>query len=97
MKRKKGDSMEFNSIKELYERVKPALMTKYKELKRMNYFYIKEEDIWNYLKNYKWKNSKNLNLYEMIDDILNVDVYKLDGFVKEEYRKIKREINLKEE
>ena len=89
--------MEFNSIKELYERVKPALTTKYKELKRMNYFYIKEEDIWNYLKNYKWKNSKNLNLYEMIDDILNVDVYKLDGFVKEEYRKIKREINLKEE
>ena len=63
----------------------------------MNYFYIKEEDIWNYLKNYKWKNSKNLNLYEIIDDILNVDVYKLDGFVKEEYRKIKREINLKEE
>ena len=89
--------MEFNSIKELYERVKPALVTKCKELKRMNYFYIKEEDIWNYLKNYKWKNSKNLNLYEMIDDILNVDVYKLDGFVKEEYRKIKREINLKEE
>ena len=30
MKRKKGDSMEFNSIKELYERVKPALTTKYK-------------------------------------------------------------------
>ena len=33
--------MEFGSIKELYERVKPALITKSKELKRMNYFYIK--------------------------------------------------------
>ncbi len=89
--------MEFGSIKELYERVKPALITKSKELKRMNYFYIKEEDIWNYLKQYKWTNSKNLNLYEMIDDILNIDVYKIDNFVKEEYRKSKREINLKEE
>lgn len=89
--------MEFGSIKELYERVKPALTTKSKELKRMNYFYIKEEDIWNYLKQYKWTNSKNLNLYEMIDDILNIDVYKIDNFVKEEYRKSKREINLKEE
>lgn len=89
--------MEFGSIKELYERVKPALITKSRELKRMNYFYIKEEDIWNYLKQYKWTNSKNLNLYEMIDDILNIDVYKIDNFVKEEYRKSKREINLKEE
>ena len=89
--------MEFGSIKELYERVKPALITKSKELKRMNYFYIKEEDIWNYLKENKWTNSKNLNLYEMIDDILNIDVYKIDNFVKEEYRKSKREINLKEE
>jgi len=33
----------------------------------------------------------------MIDDILNIDVYKIDNFVKEEYRKSKREINLKEE
>ena len=89
--------MEFGSIKELYERVKPALITKSKELKRMNYFYIKEEAIWNYLKQYKWTNSKTLNLYEMIDDILNIDVYKIDNFVKEEYRKSKREINLKEE
>ena len=33
----------------------------------------------------------------MIDDILNIDIYKLDSYVKEEYRKAKREINLKEE
>ena len=37
--------MEFNSIKELYDRLKPALKTKCTELKRMNYYYIKEEDI----------------------------------------------------
>lgn len=89
--------MEFNSIKELYERLKPALKTKCTELKRMNYYYIKEEDIWNYLKEYKWKKTTNLNLYEMVSDILELDIIKLDSFVKEEYRKSKREVNLKEE
>ena len=87
----------FNSLEELYKRVKPALMTKKEQMRRNGYVYIKEEDIWNYLKEYKWINSKNLNLYEMIDDILNIDIYKLDSYVKEEYRKVKREINLKEE
>lgn len=89
--------MEFASVKELYERLKPALKTKCMELRRMNYYYIKEEDIWNYLKEYKWMKTKNLNLFEMVSDILNVDILKLDGYVKEEYRKIKRQVNLKEE
>lgn len=89
--------MEFTSIKELYERLKPALKTKCNELKRINYYYIKEEDIWNYLKEYKWKKTNNLNLFEMVEDILNIDILKLDSYVKEEYRKTKRQINLKEE
>ena len=37
-------------IKELYERLKPALTTKVTELKRNDLDYIKIEDIWNYLK-----------------------------------------------
>ena len=96
-KRKKGDSMEFSSVKELYERLVPALKTKCKELRRINYYYIKEEDIWNYLKEYKWKKTSNLNLFEMVEDILNIDILKLDSYVKEQYRISKREINLKEE
>ena len=87
----------FETLTDLYKRIKPALTTKKQEMHRDGYIYIKEEDIWNYLKEYKWVNSKNLNLYEMIDDILNIDTYKLDSYVKEEYRKAKREINLKEE
>lgn len=89
--------MEFGSVKELYDRLKPALNTKVKELRRINYFYIKEEDIWNYLKEYKWKKTSNLNLFEMVEDILNIDVLKLDSYIKEQYRISKREINLKEE
>ena len=40
---------EFNSEKELYERVKPALHAKLQELKRLNFSKIKEIDIWKYL------------------------------------------------
>lgn len=89
--------MEFSSVKELYERLVPALKAKCKELRRINYYYIKEEDIWNYLKEYKWKKTSNLNLFEMVEDILNIDILKLDSYVKEQYRISKREINLKEE
>ena len=49
------------------------------------------------LKEYKWKKTSNLNLFEMVEDILNIDILKLDSYVKEQYRISKREINLKEE
>ena len=87
----------FRSIEELYRRVKPALTTKMREMHRNGISYIKEEDIWNYLKEYKWKKTSNLNLFEMVEDILNIDILKLDSYVKEQYRISKREINLKEE
>ncbi len=50
----------FNSLEELYERIKPALRAKRAEMHRQGFKYIKKEDIWNYLKEIKWKNSKNL-------------------------------------
>ena len=43
-------NFEFRNLKELYERLKPALRTKTNELKRIGFNYIKEEDIWNCLK-----------------------------------------------
>jgi len=89
--------IEFKSILELYERIKPALKAKANELKRIKYDYIKEEDIWNYLKEYKWKKSRGLDLFEMTNDILNLDVIALDSYVKEVYRKSKREVNLEDD
>lgn len=56
---------EFKTLKDLYERLKPALRMKKRELKN-----ITEEEIWNFLKDYKWKNSSNLTLSEMVNDIL---------------------------
>ena len=79
--------IEFNSVKELYERLKPALTTKVTELKRNDLDYIKIEDIWNYLKDSKWTKANNLLLYQMVDDILNLDNNEIDEYVKGEIRK----------
>ena len=76
-------NIEFNSLEDLYKRVKPALKTKKEEMKRFGYIYIKEEDIWNYLKEVKWINSKNLSLYQMVSDVLNADNMLIDKYLKE--------------
>lgn len=79
--------IEFNNIKELYERLIPALNTKLIELKRNDLDYIKKEDIWNYLKITRWSKANNLLLYQMVDDILNLDNNEIDEYVKGEIRK----------
>ena len=64
--------IEFKSLSELKKRVTPALNTKLKELKSKNYNYVTIDDIWDFLiKN--WKTSKNLTLYDIINDILNLN------------------------
>ena len=56
--------IKFETLEELYKRIKPALITKKNEMHRDGYIYIKEEDIWNYLKKQTlinlWKNIPNL-------------------------------------
>ena len=49
--------------------------------------YIKKDDIWNYLKITKWSKANNLLLYQMVDDILNLDNNEIDEYVKGEIRK----------
>ena len=79
--------MNFSSLEELYNRLKPALRTKKRELKENGYGYLKIEDIWNYLKDSKWSKANNLLLYQMVDDILNLDNNEIDEYVKGEIRK----------
>ena len=64
-------NLEFQSEQDLYKRLKPALDSKLNELKLNSYGYLKQEDIWNYLKETKWRSSSNLALNEMVSDILN--------------------------
>ena len=89
--------VDFKSVKELYDRLTPALQTKALELKRSGYSYIKKEDIWNYLRGYKWNNSKNLLLYEMVDDILSIDSVLLKNYVEDNFKNIRVEPNFEGE
>lgn len=75
--------IEFGSLEELYKRLKPALKTKTEEMRRDGFDYIKEEDVWNYLKEVKWKTSRNLNLYQMVSDVLNIDNVLIDSYLKD--------------
>ena len=72
-----------SSLPELYERLKPALISKKEEMKRLGYPYIKEEDIWNYLKETKWKKSVDLELYQMVSDIMNADNALVNDYLTE--------------
>lgn len=85
----------FNSVEDLYKRVRPALRSKIRELKRNNVFYVKEEDIWNFLAENKWKNTKGLELNDIVDDILNIENEKIILYVQTKMGKFVRRANLK--
>ena len=82
----------FNSQEELYNRIKPALKTKKREMNRMGYPFIEEEDIWNYLKEIKWKNDKNLSLFQMVTDILNTEDITISQYLQQKLSKKSRKV-----
>jgi len=64
---------EYKSQKELYLALIPALNVKIRLIKNTNFKYIKKEDIWNYLRDNKWKYSIDLTLSDMVQDIIHLD------------------------
>ena len=86
--------IEFNSEAELYDRVKPALKARANELRRIGLKYIKEEDIWNYLKETKWVNSKALNLNDIINNIMSCEEFKVDRYIKKKLSEETRTVDL---
>ena len=83
----------FSSEEELYKRLLPALRTKQTELKRTGYKNINEKDIYDYLKINKWKKSRNLTLYEMVDQILNTENLLIDAYIKHKKLYYREEIH----
>lgn len=61
--------MIFKDINELKDRVHPALKKRSEDLMLLG-CNITSEDIWNDLKDNRWKKSFGLTLAEIIDDIL---------------------------
>ena len=84
-----NDEISFSSLKELYNRVLPALYSKSKELRNLGFNYISEKDIWNYLVENKWSNRVNLELHELIRDIIHADNYVLKDYVMGKLNKLK--------
>lgn len=82
----------FSSLRELYERVTPALKCKIKDLNRVGIYYVQQADIWNYLKNNYWCKRNNLSLGEIVNDIMTISNSKLETYVENLIGKQKREI-----
>lgn len=83
--------MEYKSQKELFSSLQGAFNVKLRMIKE-EYNYITKIDIWNYLKINKWSKDKNLTISEMVHDIINVDINKVDVFLKEYIKKEERKL-----
>ena len=89
--------LEFNSLQELYDRIKPALITKQSEMKRNGYNYIWLEDIWNFFKEVKWTKASNLDLWDMVADVLNTSDVMIDNYLRQKFNLINRKVYFEEE
>ena len=78
--------IEFNSQEELYKRVRPALTSKRKELKRYGYE-VKEEQIWLFLADTVFSKSSNLTLADIVSSIMHLDSLELVDYIKNSNKK----------
>lgn len=82
----------FSNLNELYNRLKPALKCKCKDLKRVGINYVQEVDVWNYLKENNWVKRTNLTLGEMVNDIMTLSNNEIILYVQNIMAIDKREI-----
>lgn len=82
------NDIKFNSLEELYNRLIPAMETKVNELKNNGIKYININDIWDYLRKYKWNYSRNLTLSDCVDDILNTSDNDYKKYIKDKMKDI---------
>lgn len=81
------ENIEFKTLEELYNFIKPALYSKVEEYRKNKISYIKEEDIWNYLTISKWKKSDTLTISDMVSDIMDLKLDDVKMYVLECVRK----------
>lgn len=71
----------FNSQMELFNKLRPAIRTKKHELIRNGIKFVKETDIWEYNKEYNWRQATGLTLASMVNDILNTSDKNYEEYV----------------
>ncbi len=82
----------YQSKGQLFNDLKPAFQVKLTLLEHTDYNYIRDIDIWNYLKVSKWSRSVGLGISDMTDDIINVDITSVDKFLKDRLYHEKKKI-----
>ena len=70
--------MEYTSQEELYLALLPVFNVK-KRILSITKYNIDNKSIWLYLINNKWKNSYNLTISEVVNDIITIEPEKLIG------------------
>ena len=78
--------MEYLSLEDLYRDLKGAFNVKLRLIGK-DYGHIKIIDIWEYLRINKWSKDKGLTISEMVNDIIDVDIKKVDRYQKEKLSK----------
>ena len=76
------EEINFNNEIDLYKRVLPALHSKVRELHRKRIRYVDEKDVYEFLRDNKWKNENDLYLSSIVDDILYVNNDALEKYVQ---------------
>jgi len=66
--------MEFSSQQELYNKLLPVFNVKKRLIKNSKYKDIKNEDIWYYLIENKWRTYHNLTISDIVNDIITLDL-----------------------
>lgn len=75
------EKITFNSIDELYNRLKPAFQLKLNELKSKKITFVTSKDLWSFLSKSKWSKEQDLELCDMVNDILNVNETELINYI----------------
>jgi len=78
--------LEYQSLEDLYKDLKGAFNVKLRLIGE-DYKHIKAKDIWDYLRIHKWSKDKGLTLSEMVNDIIEVDIKKVDIYRREKISK----------
>ena len=81
--------LNFDSEKELYDRIMPALRSKKKILLKKGLKRVTEKDVWDFMKEHVWVDSMGLELCDMVDTILHAEESLIIEFYHDKYLKDK--------
>lgn len=70
--------MEYTSQYDLYKKLLPVFNVKKRLILHSKYKNITNKDIWLYLVETKWKKSHNLCISEIVNDIITIDLEKIN-------------------